>query len=124
VRIAAATKLRDLTLRGLPLRRAVAVACAFVFLLVGFCHSFQHANAGVPVVALQMQSDGSDNSPDAPVDVEIGIDHCHGCVIVGIPIEGQTTLPSRIKTAYPPARLVSLRPYSPIAETPPPIFQI
>ena len=123
VRIAT-TRLRDLTLRRLTLRRAVAVACAFVFLLVGFCHSFQHANAGVPVVALQMQSDGSDNSPDAPGNVEIGIDHCHGCVIVGIPIEGQTTLPSRIKTAYPPARLVSLRPFSPIAETPPPIFQI
>jgi hypothetical protein len=103
----------------------MAVACAFVFLLVGFCHSFQHANAGVPVVvSQQMLSDGSNNSPDAPCKAEIGIDHCQGCVTIGIPVEGQTTLPSRIKSAYPPARLVSLRPYSPIAETPPPIFEI
>jgi hypothetical protein len=111
-------------LRHLTVRRVVAVVCALTYLLVGFSHAVQHVDAAVPVVALQMNSDGSDNSPSAPGKIGIGIDHCQGCVMVGIPVEGQTTLPGRIKTAYPAARLASLHPHSPIAETPPPISEI
>ena len=121
----ATTKLRQLILRRVvTLRRAVAVACALAFLLVGFFHAAQHVDAAGPAIALQMQSDGSDNSPDAPGQIDIGIDHCHGCVMVAMPVADETILPSRIKSVYPAARLVSSRPYSPIAETPPPIFEI
>jgi hypothetical protein len=111
-------------LRHFTLRRVVGVLCVLAYLLVGFGHVIQDVHAAVPVIALQMDSNGSDDSPNAPGKIEIGIDHCHGCVTVGIPVEGETTLPSRIKTAYPAVTLVSLHPYSPIAETPPPIFTL
>ena len=108
----------------MTLRRAVAVACALAFLLVGFSHAAQHVDVAVPAIALQVQGDGVDNSPDAPGQIDIGIDHCHGCVMVAMRVADEAILPSRIKSVYRSARLVSLRPYSPIAETPPPIFEI
>jgi hypothetical protein len=100
----------------------VGVVCALTLLLVGFDHVIQDVHRAAPVIASQMDSADSNTSPDAPG--KIGIDHCHGCVTVGTPVEGQTTLPIRFKTAYPAVTLGSLHPYSPIAETPPPIFEI
>lgn len=121
----ATTELCQLTRRRVvTLRRVVAIACALAFLLVGFSHAAQHVDAAGPAIASQMQGDASDNSPDAPGKIDIGIDHCHGCVMVAIPVAGETILPSRIKSVYPTARLTSLHPHSPIAETPPPIFEI
>jgi hypothetical protein len=121
----ATTKLCQLTQRRVvTLRRVMAIACALAFLLAGFSHAVQHVDAAAPVIALQMHSDGSDNSLNDSGKIEIGIDHCHGCVTVAIPVAGEVILPGRVKTAYPAARLTSLHPHSPIAETPPPIFEI
>src|SRR5262245_556361 len=102
------------------LRRAVAVICALAFLFVGFAHTAQHADAAVPSIALQTGSDHSDGSPDVPGTV----DHCHGCVMVAIPVVGAAALPSRIRTTYPTQTRGELHPYAPIAETPPPIRTI
>src|SRR5262245_53943827 len=79
------------------LRRAVAVICALAFLFVGLAHTVQHIDAAVPSIALQTGSDHSDGSPDVPGTV----DHCHGCVMVAIPVVGAAALPSRIGTTYP-----------------------
>lgn len=112
-------------LRALRLRRAVAAACALAFLLIGFCHTLQHANAAVPSIALQATlSDGSDATPDIPGKIDISADHCHGCVMLAMPVVADATLLFRIKLVFPAARSAGLHPYFPIAETPPPIFTI
>jgi hypothetical protein len=112
------------TLDHFTLRRAVAVICALAFLFVGFAHTAQHADAASPSIASQVNDDNSGVSADAPGTIDVGIDHCHGCVMVAVPAAGEATLPSRITTIYPAATWDGLHPHAPIAETPPPIRTI
>ena len=108
----------------LALRRLIAVGCALAFLLVGFGHTAGHAEAAVPVMASQAGGESSGESPKGPAKMDdIGIDQCHGCAMVGIPVAAAAAPLGRIETAYPANKAVSLRPYPPTAETPPPISE-
>ncbi len=106
---------------GLTLRRAVAVLCAAALLTVGFVHSIHHFGGPISAGVLQADVGSSDDSPDTSNKAPVAIEHCHGCSMIAMPVLPPSVVPKLIAADLSVRRFDEKRPYTPVAETPPPI---
>lgn len=121
--IRAFTRLNSIV-HGLALRRAVAVVCAVALLTIGFAHSVHHFGGAASAVAMQTDVGSSDDSPDTSQKASLAIEHCHGCTMIAMAALAQPAVPTLIAADLPVRRFDENRPYTPVAETPPPISTI
>jgi len=106
------------------LQRAIAVVSAAAFLIVAFAHTLHHFDAMPPAGEYLAGMSSADDGPDPTQKAAISVEHCHGCIIVAVPIWVQPALLAFLRPEFPPAGLDGLRDHLPAAETPPPISAI
>lgn len=106
---------------GAFLRRAVAICCALMFLVVGFAHTLQHVDS--PITAAALYVDGAPSTDVSGGDdagkVLIIAEHCHECSIVTLALIAPSIVCERVGlvVSRPPE---TSRPYQAVADTPPP----
>lgn len=111
-------------LRGVELRRAVAVVCALALLTIGFAHSINHFGGPVGTVAIQADVAPSDDAPDASKKAPVAVEHCHGCSMIAMTALAPSFGPTSIAADLPVRKFDGKRPHIPVVETPPPISSI
>jgi hypothetical protein len=116
--------LRDLIssagLRGV-LRRALSVACAIAFVLVTLVHSVRHVAAHAPAGDAQFELSLVDGDAGALDHGQAGVDHCHGCLMVGIAAAEPPAATVDTRAVETGVKLPSVCAHPPTNETPPPI---
>jgi hypothetical protein len=100
-----------------------AIVCALAMLVFAFAHNVHHVDALVPAAVSQLDGVSGDDPSGSP-NKAVVINHCHGCVTVGIPLLAEWTLPSLQRPQPPIARAASICPHPPAAELPPPIAAV
>lgn len=114
----ASTRAKSL-LRSSNLRRVVSIICALTFLAVGFAHAVHHH-----AEPSQVSVSSSDNAPDASKKPGASVEHCHGCSMIAIAVPTAPIILNCVATDPPVVGLDNNRPFTPVAETPPPIVSI
>ena len=106
------------------LRRFIVIICTFAFVLVSFAHGLQHFSGPASATVVQAGLGSFDDNPDPSKKASIAFEHCHGCSLIATAVIAPSTDPDLVEVDLPARKFDQHRPYTRVAETPPPRFAI